>query len=174
MPESLIKIQTKFLMESAELMVGIFCKQIEELRLKDYATKFSDLKYDVKEFDGDCKYLRQVIDELYKSDNEDIEDFSDLIMIFNDICFAVIKNLAFNTDQLKVISRIRIEAKKAVKQKYRDFKYKGRQFWNYQEANQQYYELVTYVWEPSVEKYLSLVSEYRSPQLKSHNVTLSK
>ena len=57
--------------------------------------------------------------------------------------------------------QLRVYAKKRVKAKFRDFKSNNRQFWNWGQAGEQYAELVTYIWKPSVAKSKELVDKYR-------------
>jgi hypothetical protein len=140
----------------------LFSEQVLELMHLNYIEKFSDKKYDLKQFDDDCNKIKSLIVEMYKDDKEDIESFSDLIELINMITYEVISNSIFNDEQIIQIMKIRVLAKKQVKQKYRDYKCKSRKFWNHEEANQHYYALVEYVWKPSVKKVTELCNKYKS------------
>ena len=60
---------------------------------------------------------------------------------------------------LKQLLECRIYAKKMVKKKYRDFKYDGRKFWNWENSHQQYAECVEYIWKPSVDNLKKILGQ---------------
>lgn len=131
---------------------NLFCDQIKKLIELKLIINFDN------DFDNNLKLLDDTIDDLYKSDNEDIEDFSDLISYINEICYNIYGNIS-KEDRYRLL-QLRIKAKKQVKQKFRDYKYNNRKFWNHEEANRQYAELVECVWNPSVITISNMIAKY--------------
>ena len=141
-------------------MEYLFCDQIISLKVLQFPEIFKSDYYDLKNFDNDCLVVKNTIKNLYESNDEDIEDFTDLIIIINNACFSIMRNKIFNYEQIIKFSKLRIYAKKMVKKKYRDYKYNNRIFFNNDLAHQQYFELVEYIWKPSVQKYIELALNY--------------
>lgn len=108
---------------------------------------------DMKEFNEDIKDMRKLIDDIYNDDKSDIEDMFDLISIINEIALEMIYNKNVSDKSLhEFLKNVRIYAKKQVKQKFRDYKYNGRNFWNHEEASNAYFSCTNYIWKPSVSK----------------------
>lgn len=104
--------------------------------------------------DAVVEKMRSYIDRMYESNDDDIEDFYDLISLINEHTFNVLldKNLS-DLAKSNFTRNVRIYAKKRVKRKFRDWKYEGRKFWNNEEAERQYAEGLDYIWKPSVIRY---------------------
>ena len=111
----------------------------------------------VKTFEKDCENIDKTIDDIYESNDSDIEDFSDLLIIINNYCYNILKNNEYNKENKLQITELRLKAKRKAKQKYRDFKYDNRRFWNCNEAHQHYHELVEFVWKPSVKELKEII-----------------
>lgn len=77
----------------------------------------------------DVTTVRNYIDRMYESNEDDIEDFYDLIILLNELVLKFIEIDTISNEKLKVIIKdCRIYAKKQVKRKYRDCKYNNRAF----------------------------------------------
>lgn len=125
-----------------------------------------DLDYDLNDFDDDCGLIETCINESYKSNDEDVEDLGDIIQFTNMILDKIIPNGKFTDDHINKILLVRKKAKKMSNQKTRDAR-NGRDFWNSDEAIQQFIELCNYVWHPSVTKIKSLYDTHRKIDLEN-------
>lgn len=115
--------------------------------------------YNNDDIENNVELINKTIDDMYESDDEDIEDFYDLIMVINDIVENAIKNSRISTYNLSILMKSRIYAKKRVKQKFRECKTR-----NYEDcitAELSYTESVKHIWKPSVIKLIELVKEHR-------------
>ena len=140
----------------------LFCGQIKMLVYYGFPILFNKKSYNNSNFNEDCDILDKTIDNLYDSNTEDIEDFTDIISILNESCYYILKNYKFSLDQCKKILDLRIKAKNKTYQKYKDYKYNKRRFWNDDKAELQYYNLNIYIWKPSVEKIEELLRKRQS------------
>lgn len=112
--------------------------------------------------------IKNHIDKSYASDDEDIEDLGDIIMLLNQHTERMIKDLTnYTNSHVAEMIVLRVYAKKSVKTKFRDFKYKGRKFWNDDEAFFQYQELVKQ-WKESVNSLPIMTHKYR-PDITFNN-----
>lgn len=109
-------------------------------------------------FEEELTKIKNQIDISYESDDEDIEDLGDIIMLLNEYSEHMIKDLNFTNSHVADMIVMRVYAKKLVKKKFRDVN--NRNFWNKDEAFFQYQELVIQ-WKESVNNLLSLTFEYR-------------
>ena len=139
---------------------NIFSDICNEFIIK-YRDIFNPL-YNKNMFMQDTKEIELFIKRMYESNDCDIEDFFDLISVINEVTYRCIENPQSERWQICKMLRIRVIAKKNAKRKYRDYKYKNRKFFNYEEADQQYNEGVEYIWKPSVDK-VKLLYETRFP-----------
>ena len=137
----------------------LFSSTVRSLQEKGYPDNF---KLHTDLFDKHVEILRQHLQIAYESNNEDIEDFCDLIQMVN-LCTenVIIDSDYSNFETLKML-RVRIESKKLIKKKYREFKYEERLFFNHEEAYQQFAEFLQYVWKPSVIHIEKLCMEHRN------------
>jgi hypothetical protein len=83
------------------------------------------------------------------------------MQIINVCAKVIIINNEFPIVAVSKILQVRIQSKKLLKKKYRDYKYNERVFWNHEEAPQQYAKCLTYVWKPSVIEMKELIKKYR-------------
>jgi hypothetical protein len=133
----------------------------------DIVHRFDDEFPDSIEFKSETlpsciEKMRQYIDQMYNSNDDDIEDFYDLISCINDHTYKVLKNKNLsNEEKSNFCKNVRIYAKKQVKHKFRDWKYDKRTFWNSDEAGFQYFEGIVYIWKPSVNHYLEIANTIR-------------
>lgn len=141
---------------------NICCGTIKNLENRSFQTAFRSSEYNLINFDSDCMVIKKFIEETYKSNDEDIKDFSNLITIINDICYTVVENKIFSTKNLQQIANIRLLAKELIKKKFREYEYNDRQFWNYQEAEIHYSDFLVNIWKPSVKKFIELMGFYRN------------
>jgi hypothetical protein len=131
-------------------------------KLREYADENFYSQLDASKLDEYINFIHNLIKDEYNNDDNDIEDFYDIIIIINNVTYDLIINMDVNPDILhKFLRECRIFAKKQVKEKFRDVKYKGRKIFSYEEADRQYFEGVKYVWEPSVQQITQLYETHR-------------
>jgi hypothetical protein len=141
----------------------LFCEQAKKFK-SSYIDimAFSDDDDCIKDYENICENMRNVANEMYNDDETDLEDFGDLIQMINIITYEMIKNKKISNHKFQYfLVNVRVYSKKQMKYKYRDYKYNKRKFWNYEDADHQYYEFMEYIWKPSLEKIRQLVKEYR-------------
>lgn len=118
-------------------------------------------KIDDGEVEKYLKIFENALDTSYNSKDEDIEDLCDIIQFIHMETMNAMKNSKISNGKLNMITQMRLKGKKTIKKKYRDFKYDGRTFWNFEEAHQQFSEFMTYVWKPSIVEYKNTCAKYR-------------
>lgn len=150
-------------------MSNAFANETHELKLIKFIIS-PDMEKD--EFDTYCKDIDKLIQSSYLSDDTDIEDIGDLIMLLN----MIIDKMWIGEKQANEyyeLLLLRKKAKKLAHKKFREgydwiyrdeikqkkvepiIKYsdeKPRNYWNVHECVFQYNELVKYIWKPSTEK----------------------
>lgn len=153
-------------------MSNAFANETHELKLIKFIIG-PDMEKD--EFDTYCKDIDKLIQSSYLSDDTDIEDIGDLIMLLNMIIdkMWIGEKQALEYYELLLLRK---KAKKLAHKKFREgydwiyrdeikqkkvepiIKYsdeKPRNYWNVHECVFQYNELVKYIWKPSTEKIFS-------------------
>ncbi len=141
------------------MLEHLFSQNVKKIQ-NEFILESLDIGYDLNDFDKDCDLIEKCIDDSYKSDDEDVEDLGDIIQITNIILEKIIPNNKFTNDHIYKMLYLRKKAKKMSNQKTRDAKV-GRDFWNSDEAIQQFCELCEYTWHPSVTKIKELCETYR-------------
>jgi len=147
--------------------MNLFSEQTNNLRL---LCSLLDPNIQSDEFEKIKNDIAEIVEDSYKSSDTDIEDLGDIIMIIDDM----INKMWIDKDHCRKfydLIKLRKQTKKLANKKYREgFDYihendiknniitskiknpdeKPREFWNVEECDQQYYELIIYVWKPSV------------------------
>jgi len=134
-------------------------KIIQESFLID--TILNDI-YDLSEFEKDCDMIEQCINDSYRSNDEDIEDLEDVILICETILNHIILDEKYDENKISKLLKLRKHAKKLCNQKYRDYKYDNRQFWNFEEASYQYSAVWDH-WRKSTDKIKKLLDQRFPP-----------
>ena len=116
------------------------------------------------------KEIKEIITGSFDSDDEDIEDLGDIITVLNE----AINRLWTSKENIKKyydFLLLRKKAKKLSNKKFRQgcnhlfgkSKYPNeisRVYWNVEECEQQYRELVLYIWQPSTVEIKKIYNEF--------------
>lgn len=133
----------------------------KHLKINGFPDKFQESSYDISKFDQDIKLLERSLVKSYESNDEDIEDLSDIISIINLSTNNIIMNVSFKGSHITRTFNLRIVGKKTIKKKYSEFKYNDRRFFNHEEAHIQFTEFLSSIWKPSVRGIINLCRLYR-------------
>ena len=107
---------------------NLFSETTKQLQSLNIPQIFSE---NIDNFEELLGKIEKYIEISYKSDKDDIEDMGDIIQLLNISTYNAIENLMLSDEQVYKVIRIRVLAKKKSKYKYREFKYDGRKFWNW-------------------------------------------
>ncbi len=120
----------------------------------------------------DFEEIEKQIESLYLDNSEDIESFSDMLMLINNFLIKCIKDVNWNSSNILKLLSLRMRTKKLTKKKTKeglmylnpDKKYESgehaRNYFNVEECAYSYHECVEYVWKPSILK-LEEANQYR-------------
>lgn len=150
---------------------NIFAK--ETIKIKNILDLITDDKINKNDFDKYCVSIEAIIFESYKNNSNDIEDLSDLIMLF-DIKIEELFTSKENVDKFFNLVILRKKTKKLANKKFREgydwiykdqiqqniikskIKYSDEQPRDYlmvENCEFQYSELVNHIWKNGLEKH---------------------
>lgn len=122
-------------------------------------------------FEENLKEFEEISTDSYNTNDEDIEDLGDILMLCNQVMFHILTNKT-NLDKYYNIILTRKSIKKLINKKFRevhDFVYSNqinnkkidrktkpdetpREIWNCYECEYQYASISRYIWQPSTDK----------------------
>lgn len=145
---------------------GLYCETIKNLKSEGIPDIFVT-NLTKEEFEKKINFINEKIKQSFESNDEDIEDLGDIVILIHMTCTNIIKNEHYSDDQILKIISSRMFAKKQMKYKMREARDKGRKFWQSDDAEYQYQEHLQHFWKDCVVELREIIEKYRKNFISS-------